>query len=176
MKYLVVSDIHGVSNYLDQFEEIIKREKPDKIVLLGDLLYHGYTKEYAYSLENQANIYNKYKDKIIGIRGNCDSGLDEELLKFPLNQYVRLKIGEKWYFFTHGHIYNITNVPPMCDVLVYGHYHINFIRQKDNIYFINPGSLSLPREGTSNSYLVIEDNQVIIKDLHGDVIMQKEII
>ena len=175
MKYLVVSDIHGISKYLDKFEEIIRRENPDKIILLGDLFYHGFSKEYEYSLEKQAQIYNKYKDIIVGIRGNCDTGLDEELLEFPLNQFVRIYINNKYYFFTHGHIYNMTNVPDMCDVLVYGHYHTGFIRNRDNKYFINPGSLSLPRGGTINSYLVIEDNQVLLKDLRGEIIDEKTI-
>ena len=170
MKYLVLSDIHGISKYLDKFEEIIINEKPDKIILLGDLFYHGFTKEYEYSLEDQAKIYNKYKDIIVGIRGNCDTSLDEELLEFPLNQYVRMVINDKYYFFTHGHIYNMTNVPAMCDVLVYGHYHTGFIRNRENIYYINPGSLSLPRGGTVNSYLVIIDNQVVLKNIRGEVI------
>lgn len=175
MKYLVVSDIHGSGYYVNCLVDIYNREKPDKIILLGDLYYHGprnpLTREYNPMLV--CNTLNSYKDKIICIKGNCDALVDEAISEFKFEDSISMEINGKSFFFTHGHIYNIDNVPNNVDVLVYGHFHTGFIKEKDNVLFVNAGSISLPKDDTKNSYLIISENKIILKDVSGKIIDER---
>ena len=172
MKIIVISDIHGSLFYMNKIKEIIDKSSVDKIVLLGDLYYHGprnpLTQEY--NPQQVANILNSYKDKILCVRGNCDAQVDEMISEFKFNDNVKLDINGKRFFFTHGHKYNIDNLPDNIDVIVYGHFHTGFIKQKDNVICVNSGSISLPKDNTKNSYLIIDDNNIKLMDLDGNVI------
>ena len=172
MKIIVISDIHGSLFYMNKIKEIIDKSNVDKIVLLGDLYYHGsrnpLTQEY--NPQQVANILNSYKDKILCVRGNCDAQVDEMISEFKFNDNVKLDINGKRFFFTHGHRYNIDNLPDNIDVIVYGHFHTGFIKQKDNVICVNSGSISLPKDNTKNSYLIIDDNNIKLMDLDGNVI------
>lgn len=172
MKYLVVSDIHGSNYYANKIKEIKEKENPDKIILLGDLYYHGprnpLTKEYG-PME-VANILNSFKDIILCTRGNCDADVDEMISEFKFEDYIRLEIDGKKFFFTHGHVYNMDNIPDNTDVLVYGHFHTGFIEEKSGVLCVNPGSIALPKNNTKNSYLIIESNEIILKDIEGNII------
>lgn len=172
MKIIVISDIHGSLFYMNKIKEIIDKSNADKIVLLGDLYYHGprnpLTQEY--NPQQVANILNSYKDKILCVRGNCDAQVDEMISEFKFNDNVKLDINGKRFFFTHGHKYNIDNLPDNIDVIVYGHFHTGFIKQKDNVICVNSGSISLPKDNTKNSYLIIDDNNIKLMDLDGNVI------
>ena len=173
MKILVVSDIHGSAFYAKKLEERIDTENPDKIILLGDLYYHGprnpLTLEYA--PKEVADILNSHKDKILAVRGNCDAEVDQMISEFKIEENIRLEIEGKKFFFTHGHKYNIDFWPnEEFDVLVYGHFHTGFIKEKEGKIFVNSGSISLPKKKTKNSYLIIDDNNVILKDVDGNVI------
>ena len=172
MKIIVISDIHGSLFYMNKIKEIIDKSNVDKIVLLGDLYYHGprnpLTQEY--NPQQVANILNSYKDKILCVRVNCDAQVDEMLSEFKFNDNVKLDINGKRFFFTHGHKYNIDNLPDNIDVIVYGHFHTGFIKQKDNVICVNSGSISLPKDNTKNSYLIIDDNNIKLMDLDGNVI------
>jgi len=112
MKYLVISDIHGSSYYANKINEIYKKESPDKIILLGDLYYHGprnpLTKEY--NPMEVSKIFNSLKDKILCIKGNCDAEVDEMISEFKFNESITLEINRLKFFFTHGHKYNIENI------------------------------------------------------------------
>lgn len=172
MKYLVVSDIHGSGFYARKLEEIINIENPDKIILLGDLYYHGprnpLTQEYA--PKEVAGILNSHKDKILAVRGNCDAEVDQMISEFKLEENIKLDIGGKKFFFTHGHKYNIDVLPnEEFDVMVYGHFHTGFIKEKDGKIFVNAGSISLPKNNTKNSYLIIDENKIILKDVDRNV-------
>lgn len=175
MKYLVVSDIHGSSYYARKVKEIMGKENPDKIILLGDLYYHGprncLTEEYNPS--EVADILNEYKDIILCTRGNCDAEVDEMISEFKFEEYVELNINGVDFFFSHGHKYNMDNVPPVGKVVVYGHFHTGFITEEYGTIFVNPGSISLPKNNTPNSYLIINDEKLILKDLNGNVIDEK---
>ena len=177
MKYLVVSDIHGSSYYANKISEIYNDEKPDKIILLGDLYYHGprnpLTKEY--NPMEVSKIFNSLKDKILCIKGNCDAEVDEMISKFEFHESISIDINGLKYFFTHGHKYNIDNIPEGINVLVYGHFHTGFIKEKDGVVCINSGSISLPKENTKNSYLIINDNEIILKDADGEMIDKRNI-
>ncbi len=166
MKYLVVSDLHGVKSYVSEFEKLVKIEMPDKIVLLGDILSNT-SDDYLLS-----EILNLYKDKIIGIKGNNDTYYVEKLLDFKLNDYYIERINNKNFFFTHGHLlysFDFDNV----DYIISGHTHISGIKEYMNIKVINPGSISLPRD-FKHTYMIISD-KIYIKDLDGNVLEEVSI-
>ena len=177
MKFLVVSDIHGSYYYAKKFKEIYENENPDQIILLGDLYYHGprnsLTEEY--SPMKVAGILNDYKDKILCIRGNCDAEVDEMISDFKFNDHILMEINGKEFYFTHGHKYNIENIPyDDFDVMMYGHIHQGFIQEKEGFVFANPGSISLPKCNSAHSYIVIDENKIILKDVDGNVLQKYE--
>ena len=176
MKYLVISDIHGSGYYANKINEIYEKEKPDKIILLGDLYYHGPRNRLTdgYNPMEVAKILNKYKDIILCTRGNCDAEVDEMISEFKFEESIQLNIEGKRFFFTHGHKYYIDNIPKNIDILVYGHFHTGYIKEKDGILCINAGSISLPKNNTPNSYLIIDNNKIILKDVENNIIDEKE--
>ena len=156
MKYLIASDIHGNEAFINYLYQLVDIEKPDKIILLGDLV----------SLSDASNkmidFLKIYKDILVAIRGNMDFPITDGLLNF----YQEI-INGKTFIFTHGHLVDPNTFP--CDVFVQGHTHINAIENGKPIYF-NPGSLSLPRGNTVNSYGLITDDELIVKDTDGNII------
>lgn len=178
MKYLVISDIHGSSFYARKIKEIIIKENPDKIILLGDLYYHGprnsLTQEY--NPMEVADVLNEYKDIILCTRGNCDAEVDEMISNFKFEEYIELNINGVDFFFSHGHKYNMDNVPPVGKVVVYGHFHTGFITEEYGTIFVNPGSISLPKNNTPNSYLIISDEELILKDINGEIIDKRKYV
>lgn len=177
-KILVASDIHGSAYYAEKLEKIIKKEDPDKIVLLGDLYYHGprnpLTKEY--DPQKVCKILNGYSNKILATKGNCDAEVDEMISEFKMEDKIILEENGKKLYFTHGHKNNIDMFPEEdFDVLIYGHFHTGFIKEKEGKTFVNVGSISLPKNETKNSYLIIENNKIILKDIDMKEIESKEI-
>ena len=175
MKYLVVSDIHGSAYYAGVLLEIIEEEKPDKIMLFGDLYYHGprngLTEEY--NPMEVCEILNGLKDKIFAVKGNCDAEVDEMISDFKMTETRKIDIFGKTFIFTHGHKYNISNYPnEHFDFLVYGHLHTGFIQKSDGKVFVNAGSISLPKDGTENSYVIIENGRVYLKNVDGEIIKE----
>ncbi len=174
MKYLVVSDIHGSLFYASKIIEIMKKENIDKLILLGDLYYHGprnpLPKEY--NPMEVSKLLNSLKDQLICIKGNCDAEVDEMISEFQFNESVRININNKIFMFTHGHKYNIDKQPDDFDILIYGHFHTGFIRKQNDKLFINAGSMSLPKNETKNSYLIIDDNYIYLKDLENNNIIE----
>ena len=175
MKYLIVSDIHGSGYYAKKIQEIVEKENPDKIILLGDLYYHGprnpFTEEYG--PQEVAKILNSYKDKILCTRGNCDAEVDEMISEFKFEDKIEMNINGVDFFFSHGHKYNIKNVPPVGKVIIYGHTHVCFIEEVNGLIFANPGSISLPYKDTEHSYMIIDDKNLILKNVDGKVICEK---
>lgn len=175
MKVLVISDIHGSSYYARKIEEIVKRENPEKIVLLGDLYYHGPRNELSqeYAPMEVAKILNSLKDKLMVVKGNCDAEVDEMISEFKFEDHILTNINGKNIYFTHGHKYNIENIPyEDFDILIYGHIHQGFIQEKEGYLFANPGSISLPKGGTEHSYLILEENQITLKDVDGKILQE----
>ena len=172
MKYLVVSDLHGSSYYANKLKDIYNKENPDNIILLGDLYYHGprnpLTKEY--NPMEVSDILNSFKDIILCTRGNCDADVDEMISEFKFEDYIRISISNNNFFFTHGHKYNIDNIPENTDVLVYGHFHTGFIKRQNGVLCINSGSIALPKDNTKNSYLIIDEKEIVLKDVDGNKI------
>ena len=173
MKLLVVSDIHGSAYYAEKIPEIFEREKADKIIVLGDLYYHGprnpLTKDY--SPMKVAEILNSLKDRLEVIKGNCDAEVDEMISEFKFKEHLLLDVNNLKVYFTHGHKNNMDNLPDeQIDMMIYGHFHTGFIVKKDGIIFANPGSISLPKDNTKNSYLILEKESIVLKDIDGNVI------
>lgn len=177
MKLLFVSDIHGSAYYAKKAIKISEKENSDFIILLGDELYHGARNPLpeGYNPKEVAELLNAYAHKIIAVRGNCDSEVDQMVLEFPImSDYSTVLYNKRRLFLTHGHIFNIDNIPKLNDgdVLIYGHTHVPVAVKKDNIFVINPGSISLPKENSLNSYGVLEEDVFKIKDLGGNVIKE----
>ena len=175
MKLLVISDIHGSYYYAKKILEIEKIENPDKIVLLGDLYYHGPRNDLTeeYNPMEVSKMLNPFKDKLIVTKGNCDAEVDEMISEFPFKEYIEINVNGYNLFLSHGHKYNIDNLPPLgvnIDIMMYGHFHIGFIKEKNGIVFANPGSISLPKENSKHSYLIFEENKLILKDVDGNVL------
>ncbi len=178
MKLLVISDIHGSNYYAKKIKEIYEKEKPDKLILLGDLYYHGprnpLTQEY--NPGEVAKVLNDLKDNIKCTKGNCDADVDEMISEFPFEEKIIMEINNKKIFFTHGHKYNIDKWPKdEFDVLVYGHFHTGFIQEKDGKIFANSGSISLPKSNTEHSYLIINEENIILKNVEGKILEKKSL-
>ncbi len=175
MKLMIASDIHGSSLYC---EELLKRyndEKPDKLLLLGDILYHGPRNDLprGYNPKSVIAMLNNIKDEIICVRGNCDAEVDQMVLDFPIMaDYSILDLDGRIIFATHGHIYNEKNLPPMgkCDILLNGHTHIPKCVSHGDYTYMNPGSVSIPKEGSHHGYMVYEDSRFIWRDLDGNIV------
>ena len=176
MKLLITSDIHGSGFFAEKLKEKVRIEKPDKLILLGDLYYHGPRNPLPaeYNPMKVSKILNEMKNIILCVRGNCDAEVDEMISEFQFQDEMEMVIEDKVVIFTHGHKYNINNLPNKTfDVLVYGHFHTGFIKTQDRLLFLNPGSISLPKENTKNSYILWEDNRILLKDLDDNIIDQK---
>lgn len=175
MKFFIASDIHGSEFYCKKMLDCYKTEKADKLLLLGDLLYHGPRNDLprAYNPKAVIEMLNNLKNDILCVRGNCDSEVDQMVLEFPiLADYCVLSYNETMIFATHGHKFNRDNIPPLKngDFLLHGHTHIPVCEQYDNFTYINPGSVSIPKEDSHHGYIVFEDGIFIWKDLDGNLI------
>lgn len=179
MKLFFISDIHGSELFLNKALEAFEREQADQIIILGDELYHGPRNPLpeGYNPKVVAEILNKYKDKIIAVRGNCDSEVDQMVIEYPImSDYVILADNNRKFFLTHGHIYSPVNLPKLSegDVFCYGHTHIPVAEKKESINIFNPGSITLPKENNPNSYGIYFDGKLFVKTLDGKII--KELI
>lgn len=176
---MFASDLHGSAYYCEKLKEIFENEKAEKLVLLGDILYHGprnpLPKEY--NPQKAFEILNTLKDKIICVRGNCDSEVDQMVLEFPIMaEYTTINVDNLNIFVTHGHIYNKHNIPPILDkdILVHGHTHVHTIEKMEKGTYINSGSISMPKENQENSYMIYENRKFIIKNLEGKELISKQ--
>ena len=174
MKYIIASDIHGSYEYCALIIDRLKTLKADKIILLGDLLYHGPRNSFpiCYDPQTAAKFLNKYKERIICVRGNCDSEVDQMMLEFPIMaDYAILSEKGKTIYLTHGHIYNEKNPLPMAkgDIMINGHTHIPALRDHGDYIYMNPGSVALPKtEPPVGSYIVLEDGVFEWRYTHTD--------
>ncbi len=171
MKFLIASDIHGSAYWCEQLLWAFESEGADKLVLLGDLLYHGPRNDFPdeYSPKKVFEMLNGMKDKLLCVRGNCDSEVDQMVLDFPIMaDYAQLFHKKHSLFLTHGHLSN-ADMPPLLkagDLLFNGHFHTPENRVLENgAHYLNCGSVSLPKEGTPHSYIFIDGNTVYFKDL-----------
>ena len=175
MKILVASDIHGSAYYCRKMLASSEKEGAERMLLLGDILYHGprndLPKEYA--PKEVIAMLNAHKDEIYAVRGNCEAEVDQMVLQFPvLADYCLLPLKHKMIYATHGHIYNADHLPPMKegDVLLHGHTHVLKAEQREGFILLNPGSVSIPKEENVPSYAVLDRGVFTIKDFDGNEI------
>ena len=171
MKYVIASDIHGSAFWCEELLRAFENENADKLVLLGDLLYHGPRNDLPcdYSPKKVFEMLNARKAQIIAVRGNCDSEVDQMVLEFPmLADYALASDKNRTLFFTHGHLYNKEILPNLKagDFLFNGHFHApEQTPLPCGATYINCGSVALPKDGTPHSYLVYEDGALTWVDL-----------
>ncbi len=175
MKSVILSDIHGSLYYAKLISDILEREQADNLILLGDLYYHGPRNPLPrdYAPAEVAKILNSMKENVSAIRGNCDAEVDEMISEFEFQDDMIMYRNNKKIYFTHGHKFNMDKLPEDIfgiNVMIYGHFHTGFIKQKDGIIFANPGSISLPKEDTEHSYLVLTEDEIILKNVEEKII------
>lgn len=175
MKWMIASDIHGSSYYCGQLMEAFQREQANRLLLLGDLLYHGPRNDLPrdYAPKEVLAMLNERKDRIFCVRGNCDTEVDQMVLDFPiLADYCILPVGGRLIYATHGHHFNLDSLPPLQpgDVLLHGHTHVPAWEAfgEGNLY-LNPGSVSIPKAGSAYSYMILQDRCAQWKSLDGAV-------
>ena len=177
MKYLVASDIHGSFDDCEKLIEAYHREEADQLILLGDILYHGPRNDLpaSYAPKKVFALLNQYKDQILCVRGNCDAEVDQMVLDFPvLTEHQVLELCGRRFLLTHGHHVNMDNLPDPAlsqgaKYLLYGHTHVPLNREKDGIRCLNPGSVSIPKNGSWKGYMTIEADGIFWKELSGSI-------
>lgn len=181
MKLMFASDIHGAFPSCVQMLKRFDEEKAERLIILGDILYHGPRNDLpaGYAPKEVIRLLNQRKNKLFCIRGNCDTEVDQMVLEFPiLAEYALLFLEGKQVFVTHGHNFN-TSQPPLIadgDILIHGHTHIQTIDTSNGYVYINPGSVSLPKDNNEKSYMTYENGLFQVKTLaEGTVQMEYSI-
>ena len=170
MKFLIASDIHGSAYYCDLLIKAIETEKADRVLILGDILYHGPRNDLPkdYAPKKVIEMLNPLKDKLLCGRGNCDTEVDQMVLEFPIMaDYSVIPLGDRLIYATHGHVFNENNLPPMSqgDILLNGHTHISKCGEDSDFVYMNPGSVSIPKEETPHSFMTLEKGNFLWKNL-----------
>ena len=179
MKWMIASDLHGSAYYCRKMLEAFEREEADRLFLLGDLLYHGPRNDLPreYAPKEVIPLLNGKREKPLCVRGNCDAEVDQMVLEFPvLADYAVLPVGRRLIYATHGHIYHVKNLPPLApgDVLLHGHTHVPAWTEfgQGNLY-LNPGSVSIPKENSPHSYMTLEGNTMQWKELESSAVFHE---
>ena len=179
MKWMIASDLHGSAYYCRKMLEAFEREGADRLFLLGDLLYHGPRNDLPreYAPKKVIPLLNGKKEKLLCVRGNCDAEVDQMVLEFPvLADYAVLPVGQRLIYATHGHIYHVKNLPPLApgDVLLHGHTHVPAWTEfgQGNLY-LNPGSVSIPKENSPHSYMTLKGNTMQWKELESSAVFHE---
>ena len=179
MKWMIASDLHGSAYYCRKMLEAFEREGADRLFLLGDLLYHGPRNDLPreYAPKEVIPLLNGKKEKLLCVRGNCDAEVDQMVLEFPvLADYAVLPVGQRLIYATHGHIYHVKSLPPLApgDVLLHGHTHVPAWTEfgQGNLY-LNPGSVSIPKEDSPHSYMTLEGNTMQWKELESSAVFHE---
>lgn len=178
MKFLIASDIHGSSYYCRKLVETIEKENADRVIILGDILYHGPRNDLPkdYAPKEVIAMLNPLKDKLLCVRGNCDTEVDQMVLDFPvLADYAVIPACENLIYATHGHVYNEEKLPPICkgDILLHGHTHVPKCTEHTDYVYMNPGSVSIPKEDSAHSYMTLENGKFLWKNLENGEIYKE---
>ena len=173
MKILVASDLHGSLAWTKKLLSVFEMGDFDKIILLGDLYYHGPRNPLPdeYDPMGVCERLNALADKLVAIRGNCDAEVDQMISDFKFKDEYAFELAGKKIFMSHGQNFNIEQFPDEnFDVMFYGHFHVNFIKEQNGKVFVNPGSVSLPKNNTKNSYAIIDENGISVFDFEQNLI------
>lgn len=171
MKFVIASDIHGSAFWCGKLLELVEREKPDKLLLLGDILYHGPRNDLPreYAPKQVIEMLTRWKNKIVCVRGNCEAEVDQMVLPFPcMADYAEVLADGKSLFLTHGHRFGPEQLPNLEEgaILLCGHTHIKMDEVRCGIRCVNPGSVSIPKDG-SNSCMVWDNGELRVCTLEG---------
>ena len=159
MKLMIASDLHGSALFTEKLLSAMESERPDKLLLLGDLLYHGPRNDLpeGYDPKKVIELLNGVKEKLLCVRGNCEAEVDQMVLDFPvLSEYAVLFVDGITIYAIHGH----KNMDlPFCkgDLVLSGHTHVPVLKSENGIFYGNPGSVSIPKEGSVRGYLIYEN-------------------
>lgn len=171
MKTMIISDIHGYSKNLKKVLNIFYKENCNRLIILGDLLSPG--SDY----EEVKSLLNNFKFSLLCLKGNNDGYIFSELDFNVIDGYLNIKLDDNNVFITHGHRYNRSNIPMNDnDILIQGHTHMSCMYKENNKYYLNPGSISLPRDNTSGSYIVYEDNKFYLYDIEENLLNYIEVM
>lgn len=181
MKLLIASDIHGSAYYCEKLLKAFEREKAEKLILLGDVLYHGPRNDLpkGYAPKEVIAMLNPLKEKIIAVRGNCEAEVDQMVLDFDVMEtYKEISVNGLDLFLTHGHHYNKDNPPKKQGkfVLLNGHFHVPEIKDMGKFVYINDGSVSIPKENSEHSYCSVSGKTFTLKNLEGKEFNSIEIV
>lgn len=170
MKLMIASDIHGSALWAEALFAAYEQEAPDRLLLLGDLLYHGPRNDLPedYAPKRVIPLLNAHKNDILAVRGNCEAEVDQMVLEFPvMADYAAVWDRGRMFFLTHGHHFNEQALPPLGagDVLIHGHTHLRALADRGAYVFLNPGSAALPKGDGIHSYAVYENGVFTTKTL-----------
>ena len=163
MKLIIASDIHGSAYWCRKLMDLVEAENPDKLILLGDLLYHGPRNDLpkGYAPKQVIPMLSRYNDIILAVRGNCEAEVDQMVLPFPcMADFSQLYADGALLYLTHGHHHSPEDLPPLPEgsVFLSGHTHVKLDEARNGIRCLNPGSVSIPKDG-SNSCLIFENGK-----------------
>ncbi len=170
MKLMFASDIHGAADCCEKMLKRFDEERAEKLFLLGDILYHGPRNDLPadYAPKKVIAMLNERKNRLLCVRGNCDTEVDQMVLEFPIMaEYALLYLDGRTVFLTDGHKFNTDNPPHLGDgdILLHGHTHVQTIDESRNYTYMNPGSVSLPKNGMPKSYMIYEDGVFSLREL-----------
>ena len=174
MRLMIASDIHGSAYYCEKMLEAYSAEKAERLLLLGDLLYHGPRNDLPrdYAPKRVIELLNACKNEILCVRGNCEAEVDQMVLEFPvLAEYAFVALEKGAIFMTHGHNFNESKLPPLHkgDILLNGHTHVPKCTEHENFVYMNPGSTSIPKENSPHGYMIYENGLFLWKDFSGEI-------
>ena len=174
MKLMIASDLHGSAYYCKKMLDCYDKERADRLILLGDLLYHGPRNDLPrdYYPKEVINLLNQRKNQILCVRGNCEAEVDQMVLPFPVLSETALVFADGMkIMMTHGHSITPEKAPKSIDCFFSGHTHIPVLEKRDGIIYLNPGSVSIPKGGFNPSYALWIDGSIYIKELWTDTIL-----
>lgn len=175
MKYMVVSDIHGSLFYARKVMDAFNKEQADKLIILGDLYYHGPRNPLPdeYDPMGLSRLLSEISDKLIVIAGNCDSEVDKMISSFPFHKHKMITVGKRRIFLTHGHKYNAAHFPPYeFDILMHGHFHVAGIEEVNGKIIVSVSSVSLPKNGSLRTYAIVNGDKIAMYDISGNLFQQ----
>ena len=175
MKLMFASDIHGDASCCQRMLDCFDAEQAEKLILLGDLLYHGPRNDLPpdYAPKKVIELLNARKEQLLCVRGNCDTEVDQMVLQFPiLADYAAIFERGRMWFLTHGHVYTQQKMPPVAPgtILIHGHTHVQTVTEQGGIVYLNPGSVTIPKEGNPKSYMIYEDGLFTIRTMDGEIL------
>ncbi|MBE6673353.1 MAG: phosphodiesterase [Ruminococcaceae bacterium] len=182
MKFMIASDLHGSAHFTKQLLAQFEEKSCDKLLLLGDLLYHGARNDLpgSYAPKEVTAMLNGMSEKILCVRGNCDSEVDQMVMEFPIMApYSQVIIGDRTLFLTHGHAITPENAPklPKGSLFLSGHTHVPTFTEKEGVFYANPGSVSIPKCGSERGFLLLDSDAMTLSrfDLAGNMLENHQI-